>query len=98
MVVTDTDPRGKAPGEVAELVRQGLHKGGFTDDSITIVLDGREATRAALDMAVKGDIVVLQADDVQLVIQDVMDYKEKIMRKFEEEVKAKQEKVPYGED
>ena len=98
VVVTDTDPRGKAPGEVAELVRQGLHKGGFTDDSITIVLDGREATRAALDMAVKGDIVVLQADDVQLVIQDVMDYKEKIMRKFEEEVKAKQEKVPYGED
>ncbi len=98
VVVTDTDPRGKAPGEVAELVRQGLHKGGFTDDNITIVLDGREATQVALDMAVKGDVVVLQADDVQLVIQDVMDYKEKVMRKFEEEVQLKQEKIPYGED
>ena len=98
VVVTDTDPRGKAPGEVAELVRQGLHKGGLTDENITIVLDGREATQVALDMAVKGDIVVLQADDVQLVIQDVMDYKEKVMREFEKEVQLKQEKVPYGED
>ncbi len=98
VVVTDTDPRGKAPGVVSELVRKGLQKGGYTDDNITIVLDGREATQAALDMAQKGDVVVLQADDVQLVIQDVMDYKEKVTRKFKEEIKAKKEKIPYGED
>jgi len=80
VVLTDTDRRGKAPGVVAELVHQGLLQGGFSEDQITLVLDGREATRAALDMAEKGDIVVLQADDVQLVIQDVMDYREKVKR------------------
>ncbi|MFO8051288.1 MAG: cyanophycin synthetase [Thermoplasmatota archaeon] len=81
VVVTDTDPRGKAPGAVADLVCQGLKKGGFTDDMMTVVLDGREATRTALDMAQQGDLVVLQADDIDIVIQDVMDYKERILSK-----------------
>ncbi len=82
VVVTDTDRRGREPGVVAEWVLRGLRRGGFKEDQITVVLDGREATRAALDMAEKGDIVVLQADDVQLVIQDVMDYKENIKSTF----------------
>ncbi|MGA1873174.1 MAG: cyanophycin synthetase, partial [Thermoplasmatota archaeon] len=82
VIVTDTDRRGRPPGEVAGLVRKGLLDGGREDSDITIVLDGREATRAALDMARKGDIVVLQADNVQLVIQDVMDYKENSLRDY----------------
>jgi len=76
VVVTETDPRKKAFGEVAALVRKGLLEAGCPEGSISMILDGREATRAALDMALKGDIVVLQADNVQQVIQDAMDYKE----------------------
>jgi cyanophycin synthetase len=77
VVVTDTDRRGRAPGVVAEWVCRGLRRGGFKEDQISVVLDGREATKAALEMAEKGDIVVLQADDVQLVIQDVIEMAEK---------------------
>ena len=77
VVITDTDRRGKPPGEVADLVKQGLVNGGHPENEITIVLEGREATQVALDMAEKGDIVVLQADDVDAVIHDVMEYKKK---------------------
>ncbi|MCX6579297.1 MAG: cyanophycin synthetase [Candidatus Aminicenantes bacterium] len=75
IVITDTDPRKRPPGETCELVQEGLLKGGFAKENIAIILDGREATQKALKMASDGDIVVLQADDIQQVIQDVMDYK-----------------------
>lgn len=98
VVITDTDPRDKTPGFVADLVKQGLLDGGFTEDDMTIVLDGREATKAALDMAREGDIVVLQADDVKLVIQDVMDYKDKRVSSQQEEPPTRKKKSSSGED
>ncbi|MEA3558202.1 MAG: cyanophycin synthetase [Candidatus Thermoplasmatota archaeon] len=98
VIIADTDPRGRPPGEVADLVKKGLKNGGLEEKDITMIFNGREATRAALDMARKGDIVVLQADDVHTVIQDVLDYKESVNRKIEREIKVKKEKVPYGED
>ncbi|MBT3423753.1 MAG: cyanophycin synthetase [Bacteroidetes bacterium] len=76
VVIKDTDPRDRAPGETCELVKQGLLKAGYSKDNIDIIIDGREATQKALNMASDGDIVVLQADDIQQVIQDVIDYKE----------------------
>jgi cyanophycin synthetase len=77
VVITDTDRRDKPLGEVADLVKKGLIDAGYPEKEITTVLDGREATQAAMEMASKGDIVVLQADDVDTVIEDVMEYKEK---------------------
>lgn len=78
IVITDTDPRDRAPGETCELVQKGLIRGGYSKENIEIIIDGREATQQALSMASDGDIVVLQADDIQQVIKDVIDYKEKI--------------------
>lgn len=98
VVVCDTDPRGRPLGEVAGLVKKGLMDGGLGKENISLIYDGREATQASLDMAKKGDVVVLQADDVQLVIQDVLDYKESVTRKIKDEIKVKKEKAPYGED
>ncbi len=74
VVITDTDPRKRVPGETCKLVQEGLIKGGYAKENIAIILDGREATQKALKMASDGDIVVLQADDIQQVIQDVMEY------------------------
>ena len=82
VVVTDTDPRDRAPGETCKLVREGLIKGGFSKENITIIPDGREATQKALEMAANGDIVVLQADDIQQVIQDVLDYKAMLLNRI----------------
>ncbi|MFW3146316.1 MAG: cyanophycin synthetase [Thermoplasmatota archaeon] len=98
VIVADTDPRGRPLGEVADLVKEGLLKGGLKEESISMIFDGREATQAALDMGQKGDIIVLQADDVQTVLQDVLDYKETRYLKIKGEVKVQKEEAPYGED
>jgi cyanophycin synthetase len=98
VVVADTDPRGRPLGEVAGLVKEGLIEGGLKEENITLVFDGREATRAALDMARKGDVVVLQADDVQTVLQDVLDYKESRLLKIRNEIMVNKKPAPFGED
>jgi len=89
VIVTDTDTRDRAPGKVADLVRQGLIKGGFRDYMITILLDGREATKRSLEMAEPGDVVVLQADDIDMVIHDVMEYKVNIFPKKNHPISGK---------
>ena len=78
IVLCDADPRGRTLGETAELVKEGLIESGFTPDMITVVDDEKEATRLSLDMAKKGDLVVLQADNVTQVIQDVFSYKKEL--------------------
>ncbi len=98
VIVAETDPRGRPIGEVADLVKEGLIEGGLNEENITIIHDGREATRAALDMGKKGDIVVLQADDVQTVLQDVLDYKESRIVKIKNEIEVKKKSVLFGED
>lgn len=89
VVISDSDPRDRAPGETCELVQQGLIKGGCSKDKIEIVIDEREATQKALNMAINGDIVVIQADNVQQVIEDVIDYKEKIAEEIVRTLKLK---------
>ena len=75
IVLCDPDSRARELGETTEIVKKGLIKGGFKDDMITIIFDEKEATKAALDMAGIGDLVVLQVDNVKKVIHDVLDYK-----------------------
>ena len=75
IVLTDSDPRGRALGETAEVVRRGILGSGFPEEELTVILDVREATRAALDMGRAGDLVVLQCDDVEQVLSDVDEYR-----------------------
>jgi cyanophycin synthetase len=76
IVLTDSDPRRRDLGDTAEVVRKGIAETGFSEDELTIILDVREATRAALDMGRTGDLVVLQCDDVEQVLADVADYRD----------------------
>lgn len=78
VIICDPDPRKKEIGETAEVLREGLLIGGFKMDMISMVLNEREATILALDMARKGDLVVLQVDDLNQVIEDVLAYKTKL--------------------
>ncbi|MCF8221954.1 MAG: cyanophycin synthetase [Bacteroidales bacterium] len=91
VVIADSDPRDRSPGETCDLVQQGLIKGGYSKDNTKIILDEREATQEVLNMASDGDIVVIQADNVQQVINDVMDYKERITEEFVHSSKHKNE-------
>ncbi len=75
IVLCDADPRERTAGETSEIVKNGLIKGGYTSDQITMVIDEKEATKVALEMARLGDLVVLQADNINQVIKDVLKYK-----------------------
>lgn len=77
IIITDPDPRQRKTGETAELVRQGLLAGGFKNEMVDIILDEREATQAALAMAEVDDVIVLQADNIEQVINDVLAVKNK---------------------
>nr|WP_300004938.1 cyanophycin synthetase [Tissierella sp.] len=78
MIICDPDPRKRETGETAKIIKEGLIKAGFNLDAINIVINEREAINVALDMAIKGDLVVVQVDDLNQVIKDVLAYKEKI--------------------
>jgi cyanophycin synthetase len=79
IVVTDTDPEDRASGETAALVLQGITSTGLPETRVSVVLDGREATRAALGMASSGDVVVLQADDFQQALADVIAFRDALL-------------------
>ena len=59
-------------------MRCGLLDNGFEEHEITLVLDEREAALTCLQMAQKGDLVVLQVDDIDQIVKDVLDYKNKL--------------------
>ena len=76
IVLIDSDPRRRPLGETADLVRKGILETDFPEEELTEILDVREATQAALEMASTGDLVVLQCDDVEQVLEDVFAFKE----------------------
>lgn len=87
VIICDAVPRGRGAGETSEIVKEGLLAVGFKQERITLVNDEKEATKIALEMAHKGDLVVLQAENVKQVIEDVLNYKkilsERIVRNVE---------------
>jgi cyanophycin synthetase len=61
----DKNPRGRARGDIAALVLEGVQGGmrqGYRVGNVEIVLDEMEATKRALDRARPGDVVVLCVD------------------------------------
>ena len=60
----DANTRGRAPGEVAELLRQGAVAGGLAEENVFVRIDERDGIELALSMARPGDLVVIFADDV----------------------------------
>jgi cyanophycin synthetase len=76
IVLMDSDPRRRKQGETSDLVERGILETGFPKGELTVVLDVRDATQTALEMAQAGDLVVLQCDNVEQVLEDVFAYKE----------------------
>jgi cyanophycin synthetase len=68
IVKEDYDLRGRAPGETAGLVIEGLRAAGLRGDQIEQVEHEPEAVTRAIDMIGEGDLVVVLADDVPGVI------------------------------
>ncbi len=58
----DDNTRGRARGEIGDLLRQAVLGAGKNPDDVEIVLDELEAARHAVDQSSKGDLVVLLVD------------------------------------
>lgn len=67
--ICDPDPRGRKPGETSDLIEKGVLNTGFSKDALTIELSEDRAFRRALAESRPGDLVVLQADNIQGAIE-----------------------------
>lgn len=68
ILISDPDPRGRQAGATTERIRQGLLDAGFPEEALDVELDEMTACRRALAESRPGDLVVLQADDVEAVV------------------------------
>jgi cyanophycin synthetase len=87
IIIKESDPKKRPIGETAKLVEEGVLSTGFPKKNYCMIQDEGKATNRALSMARVGDLVVIQADDVQKVISDVLKFKEMIMFQNEEKNK-----------
>lgn len=60
----DLDPRGRAPGEVANMIREVALQYGKTAEQITVIEDEFASIQHALDFARRDDLLVVLADKV----------------------------------
>jgi cyanophycin synthetase len=65
----DDDLRGRSPGDVAKLLREGLAAGGLPDDAVEVVPNELDAVDRALARLDDNDIAVVLADDVQGILR-----------------------------
>jgi cyanophycin synthetase len=68
VVKEDDDRRGRRPGEVADLLADGLLAAGFPSERIEAVHTESEAVAHALSLVGEGDLLVVLADDVAGVL------------------------------
>ena len=69
IVKEDEDLRGREPGDVTRLVREGLAAGGLPDDAVEVIPDELDAVDRAIARLEDNDIAVVLADDVQGVLR-----------------------------
>lgn len=79
IIIKDSDPRKRSPGETPKFVEKGILSTKFSKKNYSLVPDEMDAVNKALSMANVGDLVVIQADDIHKVISVVLEFKEKIM-------------------
>ena len=64
LIVYETDARGRATGETAELIHHGA-AGAGTACTTTTILDEHDAVAKAIDQAEPGDFLLLLVDDIE---------------------------------
>jgi cyanophycin synthetase len=77
IVKEDDDRRGREPGEVAALIRQGWEQE-KAGDRLQEILDEATAIETALEKAEPGDLVVIFPADVQRTIQIITRFQDKL--------------------
>src|SRR3954470_6219179 len=67
----DDNRRGRAPGEIAQVIAQGLAEVGITADQVDTVYSEREAVARAVEQMQNRDLVVILVDDVPGVLEQL---------------------------
>lgn len=68
----EEDLRGRPPGEVAALLREGVLSAGCPQERIQMILAEREAVAHCLRSALPGDMVVLAVENIETVWKQVL--------------------------
>jgi cyanophycin synthetase len=80
IVKEDDNKRGRAPGETAAIIAEGVRAGRGTrgmqpDEGLHIVLDEQQAVERGLQLAEKDDLLVVLADELMRTWDQVMAFK-----------------------
>jgi cyanophycin synthetase len=74
VIKEDDDRRGRAPGGIASIIREGAMSVGMRDDQIIVMLDELTAVRHALSLGRPGDLLVIFADNITPVWKTIIYY------------------------
>jgi cyanophycin synthetase len=77
LIIKDSDPRDRPLGETAEIMRTAALSAGLPEERLRVILNEQEAIEAAFGLAVPGDLVVIQPDDIHGTIRMLLEHKEK---------------------
>jgi cyanophycin synthetase len=67
----DVDLRGRAPGEISALLREGLAQEGYDPARIELVPDELGAVRRGLELLDERDLLVVMAVDIPAVLEEI---------------------------
>ncbi|GAB4265305.1 cyanophycin synthetase [Thermincola ferriacetica] len=68
IIKEDADPRGRKPGEVANLLKKGVQAGGCSGKDVIITLKEINAVLKAVEIAERGDLVVIFYEKLEPVV------------------------------
>lgn len=86
IIKEDRDTRGRYPGEVADILKDGAVLGGIEKENISIILDEEEALIKALEIAEKGDIIVVFFEKMEPLAALLNNHSNKAVSKKEREL------------
>ena len=70
----DKDTRGRAAGEIAGLMKEGLLAGGLDERSMDVILDEQEAVQRGLELISADDVLVVLADQIPETLAAVREH------------------------
>ncbi|HEX6314938.1 MAG TPA: hypothetical protein VFZ73_08770, partial [Gemmatimonadaceae bacterium] len=71
IIKEDTDLRGRAPGEVASMLREAMLGAGMAADRVEVVPDEAAAVRHGMSLLDRDDLLVVLADKVLIALSEV---------------------------
>ncbi len=69
--LSDPDPRGRSPGETAELIRQGAVAAGLPETAVRVAEREWDNIEASLEQARDGDLLILQCEQHVALVKQI---------------------------